>query len=299
MTFDPTPYRAEYPWQGGWLDRPGGRLHFLDEGSGSPVLMVHGNPTWSFYWRRLVTALSSDHRCVVPDHIGMGLSDKPSDDDYRYTLDSRVDDLEALVDHLGITEGLTIIAHDWGGMIGLALTERRRDLVKKLVLMNTSGFSLPKGSGLPWQLFLVRRLPFALPVRGLNAFSVGAAWTSTKNRLPRLVRKAYVAPYDSWEHRIAVHRFVQDIPLGPADPAWATVQRVSAALPELTAERPTLIVWGRKDFVFNDAFLDEWRRRVPGAEYLVFDDAGHYVLEDEHETIVPAVRRFLEGGGES
>jgi cis-3-alkyl-4-acyloxetan-2-one decarboxylase len=298
MTFDPTPYRAEYPWQGGWLDRPGGRLHYLDEGSGAPVLMVHGNPTWSFYWRRLVSELGSDHRCVVPDHIGMGLSDKPSDADYRYTLDSRVDDLEALIDHLGITEGLTIIAHDWGGMIGLALTERRRSLVKRLVLMNTSGFSLPKGSGLPWQLFLIRRLPFALPVRGLNAFSVGAAWTSTKTRLPKLVRDAYVAPYDSWEHRIAVHRFVQDIPLGPADPAWATVQRVSDALPDLTAERPTMIVWGRRDFVFNDAFLDEWRRRVPGAEYLVFDDAGHYVLEDEHETIVPAVRSFL-GGGDS
>ena len=296
MTFDPTPFRAEYPWQGGWLERPGGRLHYLDEGSGAPVLMVHGNPTWSFFWRRLVGALGRDHRCVVPDHMGMGLSDKPADSDYRYTLDSRVDDLEALVDHLGITEGLTIIAHDWGGMIGLALAERRRSLVSRLVLMNTAGFSMPKGSGLPWQLFLVRRLPFALPVRGLNAFSIGAAWTSTRKRLPKLVRDAYVAPYDSWSHRIAVHRFVQDIPLAAADPAWATVQRVSDALPRLTAERKTMIVWGRKDFVFDDTFLAEWRRRVPDAEYLVFDDAGHYVMEDEHETIVPAVRQFLETG---
>ncbi len=271
-------------------------MHYLDEGSGAPILMVHGNPTWSYYWRRLVTALAPGHRCVVPDHIGMGLSDKPSDSDYRYTLDSRVDDLEALIDQLGITEGLTIIAHDWGGMIGLALTERRRDLVSKLVLMNTSGFSLPKGSALPWQLFLVRRLPFALPVRGLNAFSVGAAWTSTRTRLPKRVRAAYVGPYDSWTNRVAVHRFVQDIPLGPQDPAWATVQRVSAALPELTADRKTMIVWGRKDFVFNDSFLAEWRRRVPGAEYLVFDDAGHYVLEDEHAVIVPAVQTFLGAG---
>jgi haloalkane dehalogenase len=162
--------------------------------------------------------------------------------------------------------------------------------------MNTSGFNLPKGSGLPWQLFLVRRLPFALPVRGLNAFSLAAAWTCTTKRLPALVRKAYVAPYDSWSHRIAVHRFVQDIPLGPKDPAWATVQRVSDSIAELTAERPTMIVWGRKDFVFDDVFLDEWRRRVPRADYLVFDDAGHYVMEDAHETIIPAVRRFLSGG---
>lgn len=294
MTFDPTPYRAEYPWTGAFLDRPGGRLHFLDEGEGKPVLLVHGNPSWSFYWRHLVKALSPSRRCIVPDHIGMGLSDKPNDADYAYTLDSRVADLEALIDHLGITEGLTVIAHDWGGMIGLALTERRRGLVDKLVLMNTSGFSLPKGSGLPWQLFLVRRLPFAIPVRGFNAFSVGAAWTCTTKPLPKLVRKAYVAPYDSWEHRIAVHRFVQDIPLGPKDPAWDTVQRVSDSLGQLTSERPTMIVWGRKDFVFDDAFLAEWRRRVPDANYLVFDDAGHYVLEDAHEAIVPAVQSFLQ-----
>ena len=292
MTFDISPYRSEYPWEGSFLSRPAGRLHYLDEGSGKPVLMVHGNPSWSFYWRHLVRELSPSRRCIVPDHLGMGLSDKPGDDAYRYTLDSRIDDLEALIDELGITDGLTVIAHDWGGMIGLGLAERRRGLVERFVLMNTSGFALPKGSSLPWQVFMVRHLPFAVPVRGFNAFAQGAAWTCVSKPMPELVRKAYVAPYDSWAHRIAVHRFVQDIPLRPKDPAWSTVQKVSEALPELCSV-PTLVVWGRKDFVFDDDFLEEWRRRLPDADYLVFDDAGHYVLEDEHETIIPRLRSFM------
>jgi len=292
MTFDVSPYRSEYPWEGELLSRPAGRLHYLDVGEGEPVLLVHGNPSWSFYWRRLVRDLSSDHRCIVPDHIGMGLSDKPSDAEYRYTLDSRIDDLEALLDELGITSGLTLIAHDWGGMIGLGLSERRRGLVKRMVLMNTAGFALPKGSALPWQLFLVRRLPFAVPVRGFNAFAKGASYTCVSKPMSKLVRDAYVAPYDSWAHRIAVHRFVQDIPLSPKDPAWNTVHKVSEALPEL-AQAPTMVVWGRKDFVFDDDFLNEWRRRLPDAEYLIFDEAGHYVLEDEHAVIVPAIRQFM------
>ena len=294
MTFDISPHRSEYPWSGGRFTVPGGSMHYLDEGEGEPVLMLHGNPTWSFYWRRLVKALSPSYRCIVPDHVGMGLSDKPGDDEYEYTLDRRVDDIEALVDSLGITEGLTVVAHDWGGMIGLAFAERRPERISRLVLMNTSGFPLPRGSSLPWQLQLVKRLPFAIPVRGLNLFVQGAASTCTvrPGTMSPEIRRAYVGPYDSWAHRIAIHRFVQDIPLGPGDPAWETVSRVSERLPEL-ATRPTLIVWGRKDFVFNDDFLDEWRRRLPDVEYLTFPDAGHYVLEDAAEEVIPAVVDFL------
>ena len=298
MTFDPTPFREEYPFSSQYLERPGGRLHFVDEGEGTPVVLVHGNPTWSFYWRNLIGELKRDHRCVAPDHLGMGLSDKPSDADYAYTLDSRVADLEALIEDRrqnGFEGPLTLIAHDWGGMIALAYATRHPEQVARLVLLNTAGFALPKNSGLPWQLFLVRKLPFAIPVRGFNAFSRGAVKRCvTRTKLPPLVRKAYLAPYDSWAHRIAVHRFVQDIPLGPKDPAWATVQQVSEGLEELTKAKPTLIVWGERDFVFDDAFLSEWRRRVPHAEYLTFADAGHYVLEDARQEVIEGVRRFLE-----
>ncbi len=113
-----------YPFRGHFLDLQGIRLHYLDEGRGEPVVMVHGNPTWSFYYRELVKALRDDYRVVVPDHVGCGLSDKPDDDRYDYTLDRRVADLEALLDHLGLTSDLTLVLHDWGGMIGMAYASR-------------------------------------------------------------------------------------------------------------------------------------------------------------------------------
>jgi haloalkane dehalogenase len=296
MTFDIAPFRSVYPWEGRLTDVGGGiRMHYLDEGEGDPVVMVHGNPTWSFYFRHLVLALAPSHRVVVPDHIGCGLSDKPGDDRYDYVLDRRVDDLEVLLDRLGITRDITLVLHDWGGMIGLAFATRHPLRVKRLVVLNTAGFGLPPGRRLPWQIAVVRHLPFfPLPVRGLNAFSRGAnrLCSTRPGGLSPLVKQAYLAPYDSWQHRIAVQRFVEDIPLSPSDRSFATVDRVSRELGQF-AGVPLLICWGLRDFVFDDAFLAEWRRRLPHAEAHTFADAGHYVLEDAHERIVPLVADFL------
>ena len=114
-------------------ERDGLRQHYLDEGDGAPVVMVHGNPTWSFFYRRLVEALSPTRRCIVPDHIGCGLSDKPDDSRYEYTLERRVDDLEALLDHLGVREDVSLVVHDWGGMIGTSYAARHPDRIRKMV----------------------------------------------------------------------------------------------------------------------------------------------------------------------
>ena len=201
MTFDIAPYRSLYPWAPHFFDvGKGVKLHYLDEGQGSPLIMLHGNPTWSFYWRHLVTAFSSTNRVIVPDHVGCGLSDKPADDEYDYVLDRRVADLEALLDSLGLTKDLTLVLHDWGGMIGLAFATKHPERVKRLVVLNTAGFGLPEGRKLPWQIGVVRSLPFfPLPVRGLNAFSRGAnALCSTRpGRMTKLVKRAYLAPYDN------------------------------------------------------------------------------------------------------
>jgi haloalkane dehalogenase len=295
-TFDIAPYRALYPWDGHQLDVGRGvRMHYLDEGEGEPLVMLHGNPTWSFYWRHLVAGLSSSYRAVVPDHVGCGLSDKPGDDRYDYVLERRVADLEHLLDTLGLTSGLTLILHDWGGMIGLAFTTRHPERVKRLIVLNTAGFGLPPSRRLPWQIALVRNLPFfPIPVRAMNAFSRGAnrLCSTRAGGLSGLVKRAYLAPYDSWDHRIAVQRFVEDIPLRPSDRSFPIVERVSRELGQL-AGIPLLICWGRKDFVFDDAFLAEWTRRMPHAEVHTFADAGHYVLEDAHERIVPLVTAFL------
>jgi pimeloyl-ACP methyl ester carboxylesterase len=288
------PFEALYPWSGHWLDRDGSRMHYLDEGEGEPLVLVHGNPTWSFYWRHFVRDLSDAYRVVVPDHIGMGLSDKPGDEDYDYTLASRVADLDALLDHVGLHEKITLVAHDWGGMISLAWAMQNRSKVARVILLNTAGFLLPESGRLPWRLKLIRHIPSAFTVRGLNAFVRGAILGCSRQpgRMTPSVKAGYLAPYDSWANRIAVHRFVQDIPLGPADPAHALVSQVDSTLGEL-AGLPVQIFWGEKDFVFDRHFLAEWRKRLPLAEYHCFPDCGHYILEDAHEKIVPLVREFL------
>jgi len=296
MTFDVTPFRDLYPWQGHRVDVGRGVLmHYLDEGKGDPLVMLHGNPTWSFYWRHLVAGLSPSFRTIVPDHVGCGLSDKPGDDLYDYVLERRVSDLELLLDTLGVTKDITLVLHDWGGMIGFAFATKHPDRVKRLVVTNTAGFGLPPGRRLPWQIAVVRYAPFfPVPVRAFNAFSRGAnRLCSTKpGGLSALEKRAYLAPYDSWEHRIAVQRFVEDIPLRPGDRSFPIVARVSQELDQF-AKVPLQIFWGRRDFVFDDAFLGEWRRRLPHAEVNAFDDAGHYVLEDAHERILPMMKDFL------
>jgi len=276
--------------------RPGLRLSYLDEGprDGEVVVMLHGNPSWSYYWRNLVAGLSDRYRCIVPDHIGMGLSDKPDDSAYAYTLQSRVDDLAALLAHLGITGPVTLVVHDWGGMIGFGWALTHAAQVKRLVITNTAAFPMPAAKKMPWQIGLGRDWKIGeWLVRGFNAFSAGASWLGVEKRMPADVRRAYVAPYDNWANRISTIRFMQDIPLSPADRAWPLLQAAGQALPGF-ADRPAFIGWGLKDFVFDRHFFDGFRAALPQAEVMAFDDAGHYVMEDKAEVLVPAIRDFLD-----
>ena len=112
-------------------DSRGLRLHYIDEGEGEPVVMLHGNPSWSFLYRNLIDSLRGSHRVIVPDHIGCGLSEKPDDSRYTYTLQSRMDDLEDLLDHLGLDRELTLVLHDWGGMIGMAYAARHPERIAR------------------------------------------------------------------------------------------------------------------------------------------------------------------------
>ena len=281
--------------------RPGIRLHYLDEGprDGEVVVALHGNPSWSYYWRHLVLGLRDRYRVIVPDHVGMGLSDKPDDAEdalprYDYTLQSRVDDLATLLDHLGIDGPLTLAVHDWGGMIGFGWALSHMVQVRRLVVTNTAAFPMPAGKPMPWQIALGRDFHVGeLVIRGFNAFSGGASYFGVERRMPRDVRRAYVAPYDSWKNRISTIRFMQDIPLSDKDRAWPLVEASGLRLHEY-ADRPAFIGWGLKDFVFDRHFLERFRADLPQAEVMAFDDAGHYVLEDKHEVLVPAIRRFLD-----
>jgi len=284
-----------YPFTGQNLDLDGLRYHYLDEGSGEPVVMVHGNPSWSFYYRNLVLALRDRYRCIVPDHIGCGFSDKPGDDRYDYTLSRRVDDLERLLDSLGISKNITLVLHDWGGMIGMAYAVRHPKRIKRLVILNTAAFHLPKEKPFPLALKICRDTGLgALLVRGFNAFSLAASFVGCKkNPMPAELRQAYRLPYDTWQNRIATLRFVQDIPLSPADRNYDMVSEVAAGSGQFR-DLPMAIFWGELDFVFDCSFLAEWQRRFPEAEVHRYSDAGHYILEDMKEEVVPLIGEFLD-----
>lgn len=283
-----------YPFRSHYLAINGLRYHFLDEGSGKPVIMIHGNPTWSFYYRRLVQALSPRFRAIAPDHVGCGLSEKPNPSRYDYRLESRITDLEAFMEGLALKEKISLVLHDWGGMIGTAYALRHLEKVDRMVLMNTAAFLPPAGKKLPLRLGLVRNIqPLAKPaVLGLNLFAAAALYMATHKGLSPEVKAGLTAPYNSWKNRIATLKFVQDIPLSPGDPSYPTVKNIDENLYRLS-DVPLLILWGKHDFVFDQAYLQEWRRRFPHAEVHVFDEAGHYVLEDEPEETVRLIDAFL------
>lgn len=283
-----------YPFRSNFMDINGHKLHYIDKGHGKPVIMVHGNPTWSFYFRHLITHLSKDFRTIVPDHIGCGLSDKPGAKCYNYTLESRVRDLDTLIARLNIKEKITLIVHDWGGMIGLAWAVNHADRINKIIITNTSGFFLPQSKRFPLRLWLIKYLDFlAVPaVLGLNIFSRAALTMATRIKLSEKVKKGLTAPYNSWKNRIATLKFVQDIPISKKDQSYDIVNHVDKRL-TVFDESQLLFLWGAKDFVFDLCFFDEFKKRFPKSPSHIFDDAGHYLFEDKPEQTLALIRDFL------
>ncbi len=292
-TVDPDDYQHLYPFQSHFLDRNGLRYHFIDQGKGDPVVMVHGNPTWSFFFRRIITALESRHRIIAPDHMGCGLSDKPGDAEYDFRLQSRLDDFSALMDHLDL-DRVTLMVHDWGGMIAMAWAVANPHRVARLIITNTAGFFPPGRKRIPLRLWVIRNLGVLATPAVLygNLFARGAIHMAPRKRLPAKVKQGLLAPYNCPKNRLATLRFVQDIPLVPGDPGFSIVDRVDRHLAGL-ASVPMLILWGRHDFVFDVDYYNEWCRRFPEAEKHRFDDAGHYLLEDVPERIIALVNDFL------
>lgn len=273
-----------------FVTRGDARLSYLDEGARTDeaVLMLHGNPTWSFYYADLVRALAPTHRCIVPDHVGMGLSDKP--ENYPYTLETRIDDVARLVASLGLKR-IHLIVHDWGGAIGFGFAARHPELIGRIVILNTAAFESPH---IPTSILLCKA-PVVGPllVRVLNGFAWPATWMAMHRRkLSSAEKRALLFPYDSWGNRVAVSAFVRDIPLDVLHPSWMTLKAIEAGLTQFAACE-ALILWGGEDFCFNDHFLARWRELLPRADVHRIADAGHYVLLDAREEVIPRIVAYL------
>ena len=283
----PEAVRALYPFAPHFYETGAGRMHYVDEGEGPVVLMLHGNPTWSFYFRELIKTLKPRFRCIAPDHLGCGLSDKPQA--FSYRLRERIDHIRGLLAHLGVSH-YDLVAHDWGGAIGMGAATLEPEKVGKIVLMNTGAFL---SRDIPRRIALCRApLLGEFLMRGCNAFARAAVVMAAEKPLPDAVRRAYILPYDSWANRVAVARFVQDIPLSTEHPSYVELQRIDSQLASL-ASKPVFLPWGARDFCFTLKFFKEFRRRFPEAETLVEPNAGHYLLEDAAPTITLAIRNFL------
>ncbi|MDR1920253.1 MAG: alpha/beta fold hydrolase [Candidatus Adiutrix sp.] len=284
-----------YPFRRKYHALPGGlRLNHVDEGAGPPVLMVHGNPTWSFFYRRLISELAPDFRCLAPDHIGMGLSSRPGADEYGFRLSDRVADLGHFIDGLGLTEPLHLVTHDWGGPIGLAWAADHPDQTASLTILNTAT-RVPAGYRLPWRLALFKKMePLGayLAVRH-NLFVRGTAALGVVKPLSEAAKRGFAAPYETAADRLAIGRFVADIPLSPRHPSFAFLAEADRKAAERLRNKPMTLVWGLRDFVFNRAVFFDWRRRFPEAEVLALPEAGHYLLEDEPDRAAGHIRNFI------
>ncbi len=290
-------WRAEYPFESQFISVGPYRQHYIDQRPQSggreergTILMVHGNPTWSFYWRHLIRALESDYRVVAADHLGCGLSDKPAN--YDYCLESHIDNLCALIDQLDLQD-VTLMAHDWGGAIGLGALLARKDRFRSIVLFNTGAFPPPY---IPFRI-RVCRWPVVgkIGVQGFNLFARAAITMATEQKggLPKNVADGLLYPYDNWNHRVAIYQFVKDIPLSRSHRTWAVLKQIEDGLQPL-ADWPILLVWGMKDWCFRPECLRRFQQHWPVAQVHELADAGHYVVEDEREHVIQCVDDFMK-----
>ncbi len=287
----PVSWREEYDFASNWFDLSGYRYHYLDVGSGPYcVLAVHGNPTWSFTFRELARQLPADPetkrmRVVAVDHLGCGFSDKPQA--YPYSLARHRDNLLQLIKHLDLRK-IILVAHDWGGAIGLAAAVRELERFAGLVLLNTAAFPPPY---VPRRIAMCR-LPVVgtLALRGLNAFSRAAITMAVASQpLSASAAAGLLAPYGNWNDRVAVQAFVNDIPTSRRHPMYAVLEELEQGLSHLT-DLPTRLVWGMRDWCFRPECLHRLQGLLPQAITTTLPEVGHYVMEEAPHRVIEAVR---------
>lgn len=288
----PADVRRHVEFASHWLPTPAGQMHYADEGprgAEQTLLFVHGNPTWSYHWRRLIKRFRGERRCVAMDHLGMGGSQLPPE---PLRLADHIDNVVRLVDQLDL-RNVTLVAQDWGGSIGLGALQERCDRFERIVLFNTGAFPPDR---IPLRIDVCRTPVLGRwALQGLNAFS-RAALRMTLSRSPNLppgVGDAYLAPHLGWERRRAVYDFVADIPRNASHPTWQTLEKIEAGLPAL-AELPICLIWGMKDWCFAPWCLERFLKSWPKAEAHRLPDVGHWVVEDAPVEAEKLVAHFLD-----
>lgn len=274
----------------------GVRLHYVDEGRGEPVVLLHGDPTWGYLYRRFIPALSRRRRCIVPDHMGMGKSETPAAP-FPYRLRHHIANLEALVLELALTD-VTLVLHDWGGPVGLGVATRHPERIKRLVLMNTWASAPWPGGPFPRLLEIIRSERGERFVLDRNGYVEPALLGTTFHHecLTEGVMAAYRAPFPTRESRLALLCWSRDIPVADTDPSYAEMQGIEHGLRRF-GDHPVLLIWGMRDPVLPASVLHWWQRVFPQAVSHEIGEASHFLQEDAPEEVVDRIEAFLDATG--
>lgn len=275
-----------FPFESRFLDVDGNRVHYVDEGTGPVLLFFHGNPTWSFDYRKVIEALRPDFRCIAVDYPGFGLSS--AGPQYRYLPTEHTQVIGAFVDALAL-RGVTLVVHDWGGPIGLAVMQQRPEIFERLVLSNT--WAWPVGAPLVQVMSHVMGGPIGrLLIRQFNLFvnvmiPIGHRLTKPTGKEMDHYQKAL----DSPARREASAVFPREITA-----SRAFLADLESGLPAI-AGLPTLIIWGDGDFAFGDRELRQWEQTLTNNQTVIVKGAGHFVPSDAPEQFAAAIRDWHPG----
>ena len=293
LTIRDETFQGLYPFTPRYYSHQGLDIHYVDEGNGEPVVMVHGDPTWGFLYRNFIPPLSQHYRCIVPDHMGMGKSSIPQERSL-YRLEQHCANLEVLLLHLDLHD-ITLILHDWGGPVGLGFATRNPERIKRLILMNTWAFAPWPGGPFPRLLEIIRSErgeAFVLRKNGyLEPALIGTTYHS--ENLTHAIMEAYRAPFPTPESRLSMLYWSRDIPVQENDVSFAEMKRIEDGLSQFS-ETPVLLVWGMQDPVIPPLILHRWQQLYPHATTHEIEDASHFLQEDAAERIVSWIETFLK-----
>ncbi len=281
--------RDDFPFASHYVIVRGVRIHYVEAGQGDPVLFVHGNPTWSYLWRNIIPTVAETHRAIAFDLIGFGRSEHPPGS--RYDFDDHAAILDGFIEQLGL-ERLSLVLHDWGGLLGMQYAVAHPDRVTKVVLAST--YVLPLGAPLRWLLRLPRTPGFGwLLVQRLNlllSLALRAGIRQRARRTPQLLR-CYREPFPDVASRLPIRRWTEQLPSGPQDPSYRALERIAAALP--TFNRPVLLLKGSRDPILTTQRARRLVKALPHARLEVVEDAGHFLQEDQPQQVAELLRAFL------
>lgn len=275
----------DFDFEPHYVEHEGMRLHYLDEGEGTPIVLFHGEPTWCFLYRNVIPPLvAAGYRVVAPDYPGFGRSDKPTDPDF-YTYERHIEYVEAILRPLGLHAG-TAVVQDWGGPIGLRLAVEHRDWFSSLVVMNTGLFTgAPLSEAfMSWRNFVAKTPD--LPIRFIMERSMVATWDDS-------VLAGYEAPFPDATYKVGAHRFPLIVAQTPTDPGAAAMRAVADALANW--HDPALVMFSTEDPIFNADVARQMTVLIPGAGDPHFiQDAGHFLQEDQSGAVSAGIIEFLE-----